>query len=201
MFETEIEDYGESIISQFHDRFFPVEFDKKENVLTIIDKRPENFFYIGGFIILILNGLFILSFAPLLIYSFLGILTLAALVGGFGFLSFKFFRMPYKKMFIFDKKQGIFRIIKFTPGKAREIAGKLDQINKLKIEITEYVSSEDRQRTNYFQTFIVINDATTNELKTIPLEENSSSRNKISVKIAFSITDFLQISAPEVVQL
>lgn len=101
MFETEIEDYGESLKSRFLDRFFPVEFDKKENVLTITDKRPENLIYIGGFIVLILAGLFFLLILPMLIADLLGILILVILASGFGFLSFKFLRLPYKKMFNF----------------------------------------------------------------------------------------------------
>lgn len=202
MFETEIEDYGESIKSRFLDRFFPVEIDKREDILTISDKRCfENLTAIGGLIVLALVGLVLLiPFRP----DFWGILILIGLLSGMAFLTFKIFRTPYKRFCIFDKNQNIYRIIKVTPTKNNYFDGKLEEIKKVKIEITEYVNRENRDRSYSYQAFLIFNSLMgDDDSNALAIEENSifNNRYKISAKIAFAIADFLQLPIPEDEQL
>jgi hypothetical protein len=118
-----------------------------------------------------------------------GLIVLAALI----FLAVKVAQLPHRRIYIFDKKQGTYRFIESSFIKTDENAGKLGEIRKVKIEVTEYEDSESNHTSYKYQTFVVLDDFLAYDSSNIISVDEESGNYESSSRIAVSIAEFLKI--------
>lgn len=110
----------------------------------------------------------------------------------------KILNIPYHRLCLFDKKQQIYRIVEMTPFSNNEIAGKLEDIKKLEIVVTEYESSEDNSVSYGYQAFLILSDFLAYDGSNMIALEEETGTSTNSTNVANAIAAFLKLPFPEV---
>ena len=175
---------------------FSVNINSTDDVLRIEDSRCLKHLNVAGVTLLVA---LVVAYPAHLFLSeeknqFTGILVsvlilLAALI----FFVVKFAQLPYRRIYIFDKKQGSYRFIESSFLKSDENAGKLGEIRKVKIEVTEYEDSESNNTSYRYQTFVVLDDFLAYDSSNVISVDEETGNYESSSRIAVSIAEFLRI--------
>lgn len=115
-------------------------------------------------------------------------------VVGFIACAVRFFQIPYRRIYLFDKKQGIYRLIEVYPYKNNENIGKLGEIKKVQTDV--YRQKERNPPKYIYQTSLVLQGFPSDSLIPVPVDEESSEETTSSA-IAFAIAEFLQVPFDE----
>lgn len=169
--------------------------DRQENILKIDDMQLLRQFSVVGFLgavamLIAFMAYFFLSqsdrFSMILIIVFASVLAVII-------ASVMILQMPYRRISVFDKKEGTYKLIEYVPFNNLKIEGKLDEIKSVKIAVTKYTSSEPPYSDTYkYQTFLVLDSILSYDNSIIALEEENTNHFTAKLK-ANAAADFLRI--------
>lgn len=175
---------------------FSVDINSTNDVLKIDDTRCLSHFNTVWIILII--ALVMIYFAPFLLSGTFGILLRGLiLMGALIFIAVRSMNLPYRNIYIFDKNQKTYRFIECSLVKTQENSGKLDEIKKINIEVTEYQDNNSYNKYYKYQPALVLDDFLSYDNSHLLTIGEESGNYQTSRNIAFSIADFLQLKKPE----
>lgn len=106
-------------------------------------------------------------------------------------------QISYRRIYSFDKKQGIYRLIEVFPFRVNENAGKLENIKKVQTDV--YRHDSDGANADYYtyQTFLILDDFLAYDGSNTVAVGEESKNESTAAEIAMAISDFLQIPFSE----
>lgn len=195
-------DSGSNVTEKILDGLFPIEVTRSERLLTIVEKRSYG--SILGWVLVIL---FVVVFGyplfePLLHIGemFYIILLSLAVLAVIGYAVAKIFQTPYKRMTVFDKNQNFYKILEVTLLKNDKTVGKLSDIKKVNVQVTEHENSDYHISYSYYAYLQLDDFLAYQNSNIVPLQEDSkfaSGGQTTSLQIASAVASFLNLPAPE----
>lgn len=199
MFKSGDNDKPGSFIADVFDSFFPIDINSNDSVLKIDDKRFVKYVNVIGIgliaaiLLIYLSRSFFLEWG-LLVANIL-VFVILAIISAIVF--FLLSRVSYRRISIFNRKENTYQIIRLLPFRVDKEVGKLNEIKYVQIDVTVY-SDTDESSTNYlYQTFLVLSDSIVYDNSNMLAVEEKPGSYDSSAKVAFAISEFLQLPNPK----